>query len=181
MISDCKTSEVFASGAPDRVVICEVEQPLSSGEPSMLTNGSPTSRAPDGEPDIWFKGRWYEHGLEPLDALEPERHARRVMAMFQLTPAKHLSWDSPRFVYFAEANSGAIKIGSSYAPKGRIRGIQSSMPEKVTLLCYLPGSYDRERYLHGVYQAEHIRGEWFDRSPRLSAMIDLASSLGEAA
>lgn len=50
MASNCKSSEVFASGAPDRGVICKVDQPLSSGAPSMLTNGSPTSRAANGEP-----------------------------------------------------------------------------------------------------------------------------------
>ncbi len=50
MISDEKTSELFASGAPDRMVTCKLEQQLSTGAPSMLTNGETTSREPNGEP-----------------------------------------------------------------------------------------------------------------------------------
>lgn len=50
MANDGKTATLFASGAPDRMVICPQFQGGMSGEPSMLTNGGPTSRAPIGDP-----------------------------------------------------------------------------------------------------------------------------------
>ena len=48
------TAEISAreAGAPDRMVTCKLEQQLSNGEPSMLTNGKPTSREPNGEPVV---------------------------------------------------------------------------------------------------------------------------------
>lgn len=114
------------------------------------------------------------YGLEPLASLPPARHALRVHAMARvvLTLESPIWFSDANRVYFAKAASGPVKIGTSSNPKVRLRGIRSGLPEEIELLATLPGSFECERYLHGVYADERIRGEWFNPSTRLCAMID---------
>jgi len=91
--------------------------------------------------------------------------------MFHVIPLGYQMMPVDNCVYFARLRSGPIKIGTSCNPKARVRGIASSLPEPIELLGTLPGSYEREAYLHSVYADERIRGEFFAPSPRLEALI----------
>lgn len=110
-------------------------------------------------------------GLEPLDSLPPERHAARVLGIATWLPENLMPWQAMRRVYFMRAASGAIKIGTTYNPKSRLRSIRSCTPEPVELLTDFEGGFERESYLHGVFAAERIRGEWFAPSERLLALV----------
>ena len=120
---------------------------------------------------VEYAGVRYTQGLEPLDALSPEQHAARVLGIARWLPEPSMPWQAAKRVYFMRAASGAIKIGTAYNPKSRRRSIQAAMPEAVELLTDFEGGFEREGYLHGVFAAERIRGEWFAPSERLLALV----------
>lgn len=62
---------------------------------------------------------------------------------------------------------GPIKIGLSDDPARRLIGLQTGQAEELHLLCALSGDADTEKFLHGVFAPDHLRGEWFKRSPQL--------------
>jgi hypothetical protein len=69
-------------------------------------------------------------------------------------------------VYFARQD-GLIKIGFSQNPWARMKEIGN--PE---LLATFDGCYADEKDLHGRFSKSRVRGEWFEPSPDLLALID---------
>lgn len=74
-------------------------------------------------------------------------------------------------VYFAAAGD-RIKIGWSRRVGSRIAELQTGNPDPVVLLATMPGSRGRERELHRQFANARLAGEWFARTPELSAFID---------
>lgn len=72
-----------------------------------------------------------------------------------------------RLIYFI-SDGTAIKIGSSGNIKERLEGLQQSNPRKVYIMGTMVGS---ESKIHDVFKKDRIRGEWFRKTPRLSAFI----------
>jgi hypothetical protein len=74
-------------------------------------------------------------------------------------------------IYFVQQGTdGPIKIGVSTDPEQRLRTLQSSSPQPLTLLAFMPGGVESERDLHGL--ADEIA-----RSAHGQYLID---ALGEA-
>lgn len=77
-------------------------------------------------------------------------------------------------IYFVQAGppSGAIKIGyTSTSVKKRLGALQTSHPEKLTLLGAITGGKLNEKALHKRFEASRMSGEWFHPSEDLLELI----------
>lgn len=70
-----------------------------------------------------------------------------------------------RVVYYAQAEDGLIKIGTSLDPERRAAKVGG------TLLATEPGGWPEERARHEEFDADRVRGEWFRPSGRLMAHV----------
>lgn len=77
--------------------------------------------------------------------------------------------------YFIEC-AGYVKIGFSRFVEGRLRDIQTANPIPVTLLAHIEGTMSDERDLHSKFSNYRGSGEWFWKSPELSAFIQQIKS-----
>lgn len=93
-----------------------------------------------------------------------------------------------KYVYFVRAvgGQGAVKIGCSGYPKGRLLAFQAWSPVALELLAECKGWNAHEQLLHAHFIADRSHGEWFNWSPELQAVIDhvrehgaLPAALGE--
>lgn len=82
-----------------------------------------------------------------------------------------------RLYFMAIEPDGPIKIGITYDIPRRLRHIQAACPYEVTLLGDVPGTLAMERALQRHFKASRMKGEWFHRTPELTA--EIASILGE--
>lgn len=82
------------------------------------------------------------------------------------------------FVYFIQAGSGPIKIGSSLDPARRLNDLQTAHYEKLALLATVrvPSLSIMlvEGWLHEVFSGSRLQGEWF--SPTES-LVSLAAAM----
>lgn len=87
------------------------------------------------------------------------------------------SWDSPQqeeidtFLYFIREKEGRVKIGVSREPKKRLRELQVGNSQELELLGTRLGTWEDEQKIHKLFSAHHIRGEWFEESLPLMALI----------
>ncbi len=71
-------------------------------------------------------------------------------------------------VYFAHNQEvGAVKIGSSGDVNARLDALQIASPHELILMGTLPGGRREEKRLHQLFDAMHMRGEWFRATPEL--------------
>ncbi len=78
----------------------------------------------------------------------------------------------PTFIYFVEVE-GHIKIGRSDNWRKRLSNIQSSCPFPARLLLVLKGSDGREKELHRLFAAHHVRGEWYRDHQDVRSFLEL--------
>lgn len=74
------------------------------------------------------------------------------------------------YTYFIR-RSGAIKIGHSGFPKGRIMALQVAFPEPLEVLAVIPNSIIDEPTAHHKFVHLRMRGEWFRAAPELLYFI----------
>ena len=65
-------------------------------------------------------------------------------------------------VYFIQSTTGPIKIGSTNQIHKRLNSIQTSCPDKLNIICTMPGSKKLEKSLHKEFAVYRLRDEWFD-------------------
>ncbi|MGK2908773.1 MAG: GIY-YIG nuclease family protein [Sphingobium sp.] len=77
-------------------------------------------------------------------------------------------------VYFIRAvgEIGPVKIGYSTDPKSRAASFAVSQAYDYEVVAQMPGDFRTERRFHAMFQADHMRREWFKWSPRLQTVID---------
>jgi hypothetical protein len=73
-------------------------------------------------------------------------------------------------VYFVSA-PGRIKIGYTRQPEQRLRGLQYSDMEQLTMLAVIDGTRKTEQMLHALLARHRLRGEWFDDHEEVRATI----------
>lgn len=78
------------------------------------------------------------------------------------------------FVYFIRAATGPIKIGFSAGPEGRLAALQTSFPERLSILAACPATRKTEKRLHKCFRSTRMHGEWFSESDELTILIALA-------
>lgn len=78
-----------------------------------------------------------------------------------------------RYVYALQAvNGGAIKIGCSQNPTARLSQLQGSTPTTLQLLATMAGDYTTEKGFHDRLAAHRVKGEWFNPTPEVLAVVD---------
>lgn len=77
---------------------------------------------------------------------------------------------SPR-VYFAQASSGNIKIGTSARVATRLTELASQYKQQFTLLAEIPGDELAEKQVHDFLESDALGNELFRDSPRVFELI----------
>lgn len=73
-------------------------------------------------------------------------------------------------VYFMRAGAnGAVKIGHSERPFNRMRTLQSSVPDPLSMMRVIEGDKELEKAMHARFRDVHIHGEWFHHHPDMTA------------
>lgn len=75
-------------------------------------------------------------------------------------------------VYFIGHLDHAIKIGTSYSAKERMKTLQAGSPIKLEILATRPGSTAVEVYYHDAFAAHRLHGEWFTPHADILAEIE---------
>ena len=75
------------------------------------------------------------------------------------------------FVKAGDAIGGAVKIGWSLYPEGRLLALQTGNHQELEMLGIMRGSVEDERVLHAAFSDLHIRGEWFLPGAELMAYV----------
>jgi hypothetical protein len=80
-------------------------------------------------------------------------------------------------IYFIQrGEDGPIKVGTSTDPVERLRSLQTSNAEPLTLLGFMPGGSLEERAIHALLEDGRLEGEWF--SPDTPGLQGLLSNAG---
>lgn len=77
-------------------------------------------------------------------------------------------------IYFIQAESGPVKIGTSASAHSRLTTLQTANHEHLTLLGLMDGGEVEEAAWHRRFSHLRIHGEWFEPGADLLAAIDLA-------
>jgi hypothetical protein len=87
--------------------------------------------------------------------------------------------NSRDYVYFVSYQDGPIKIGRAINVKKRLKGLQTSHPEKLHVLGVIRSEIksDTESALHAKFDHLRLRGEWFRRSDELLSYIMAARDM----
>lgn len=80
-------------------------------------------------------------------------------------------------VYFAQADSGLVKIGYCKDLQYRVYGLKHEARSPVRVLGTIEGfetskaARDTERALHKQFAEHRVKGEWFKAAPEILAFI----------
>lgn len=86
-------------------------------------------------------------------------------------------------IYFVRrvGTLGPVKIGFTNDLSSRLATLNTATPEKMEVLCTVPGGPELEGYLHSAFSSSRINGEWFELGDDLQRMIDLLGKVGVGA
>jgi hypothetical protein len=71
-------------------------------------------------------------------------------------------------IYFIQSGkNGPVKIGRADDVQKRLKSLQTAHPETLILRAIIPGDLAEEQYMHRLFAAASIRGEWFKPTKRL--------------
>lgn len=127
------------------------------------------ARMPDYRREFWIR-HWEG---EPIDHVRlAELVEVAIHDEFEKLAGKVVN----RTVYFVQTESGPIKIGIAQDVQKRLRGLQVSTPDKLTLLCTAPGGVQAEAKLHRRFASYRLRGEWFAAHPDILAEVERIKS-----
>lgn len=109
------------------------------------------------------KWLWTKDGSEPAFTSWHAEHCK----------AKHSPHNQREpLVYFLEAvGLERVKIGWSDNHQTRIKNIQACSPAVLKLLCTEKGGRNREHFLHAMFAADRLHGEWFTFSDAIRNYI----------
>lgn len=74
-------------------------------------------------------------------------------------------------IYFVQAETGPIKIGSTSYLASRMVTLRGQSPVPLTLLATMDGDRTAEFRLHARFAAHRLHGEWFSPHPDILAEI----------
>lgn len=74
-------------------------------------------------------------------------------------------------IYFIKNEKGSVKIGFTNSIERRLKALQTSSSDELTLIGVMFGDKAREKLIHECFRHSKIRGEWFKSSPHLLAFI----------
>lgn len=135
----------------------------------------------------WQSVDWNKSDQVIGDELGVSKHAAYYHRNLRYLP--HLILENglkvrARFTYFFLcAETGAVKIGASANEERRRIQLQSDHKCKLERLCVLPYSEWPESFVHKMFKADRIDGEWFRYSDHMKAFLSsvLTKATGEGA
>lgn len=84
----------------------------------------------------------------------------------------YFSGDHDSWVYFVQqGDNGPIKIGYTKRKGLRLTALQNGNPERLRMVCAVPGGRALEYVLHKAFRGARLVGEWFTPTPRLVALM----------
>lgn len=104
--------------------------------------------------------------LDEREIATPCEWCIRCRTLGELAAAHTGSW-----VYFIRAGKGPIKIGRSVNVGSRIATMQTGNAEELRVVARMPGGAAIESMLHARFAAARMRGEWFQPTPDLLALV----------
>lgn len=110
--------------------------------------------------EYWDRKKEEERAKKIRAEIDSHRqHQAELTEMDKRTKAKK----QPKgYVYFIQGKcGGAIKVGYSVNPEGRLRELQTGYPDTLMILLMIPGTQSTERALHKEFEAAKLKGEWF--------------------
>jgi hypothetical protein len=76
------------------------------------------------------------------------------------------------YVYFIrDDTSRNVKVGTARNPRRRLAALQTGSASPLSFIGAVVGGRAREKELHEQFRQYHRRGEWFDGSAPMMAMI----------
>jgi transcriptional regulator with XRE-family HTH domain len=79
-------------------------------------------------------------------------------------------------IYFIETQ-GLVKIGYSNDPRRRFHNLSIGCPTKCTLIGVIDGCMTDEKDIHEKFKENRVRGEWFEFTPEINALIAAKSAV----
>ncbi len=104
-----------------------------------------------------------------------EFHTQIAECMIGVMPPKQskaINYPEGTFFYFVSNGENAVKIGWSGNLRARMADLAVGSIRTLRLLAIVSGGPVMERHFHKTFAKQRIRGEWFERSPELDALID---------
>lgn len=133
--------------------------------------------------------RWLHEGMPARREKEGQRGSHGTW----IDPAKAKAWLEERFkgrktiaferrsfVYLAEREDGAIKIGWSSDPMRRVFELRRYMRSAVQLVALFPGDKRVENALHERFRKQRIEGEWYSAGGEVAAFVKRIEKAGKA-
>jgi hypothetical protein len=137
---------------------------------------------------VWACGKAHEKIVtgELAHAQEAERRMRERLGLVTDIPgdsdpappadASEVIWIAGgvgTYVYFVQAGKdGPVKIGWTKHAAVRMRYMQTGNPERLHLLCAVPGGRWLERTFHRAFADHRIDGEWYSPVPVLMRLVE---------
>lgn len=122
--------------------------------------------------------RWVHEGM-PVDksSMLPRVIVDEAKAWVEKHRGKSVAINRSAYVYVAERDDGAVKIGWTSDIRRRLRELEKdSCGKSVSLVTIVRGDKPLELRLHDVFAANRIDGEWYAVDPKA-----VAKALQEAA
>jgi hypothetical protein len=68
--------------------------------------------------------------------------------------------------------TNTCKIGFTDNINGRFTALQTGNPYQLKLIAVIEGNYEREKHIHGIFDANRLHGEWFDYTSEIKMAFD---------
>lgn len=75
------------------------------------------------------------------------------------------------FIYIVGDNTGRVKIGVTNNVRKRVSSLNTGRSTPLSVLGVMAGTIEQEKALHAKFNALHVRGEWFRRSPEIDEFV----------
>lgn len=112
--------------------------------------------------DVWMSISYFDHLLIYLDNETYKEYMMESAFNTRFNEAlPKYAIEIPvekRYTYIITDSSGLYKIGSSHDPKKRIKSLAIGNPT-ISVVLVIDG--DAENELHGMFESQRVKGEWF--------------------
>lgn len=145
-------------------------------KPEIINQVGPFSLVED-------RGRWKVLG--PHGYLDWLQNANSFDAMRAMIAAYEAWWRNlhDQRVYYIGSNlenGTPVKIGISFAPRERLRSVQTGHHARLKLLAVDYGGAKYEAELHRLFAKNRLNGEWFAMTPALRNRIEAVAGTLDA-
>lgn len=150
----------------------------SAEEAAYSQNGYWLTKRKDGRSGQWMIARYQAHNRSTVYRscrTADLSVARRMLDDFAGQNPTGVTPISPRlaqWVYFIQAATGQVKIGTARCVQNRLSGLRTMSPVGLTLLATTEGGRTIEAVYHARFAEHRLHGEWFEANPAIMSEVD---------